>query len=85
MMSSYDLIKGDVHVQNCKASDWLVCIYLCGSHDQCLFLLTLIGPFWSYDQNNLPCSFQLNCLHQVVLFVKKKKKKKTRLFFVKIH
>ena len=37
MMSYYDLIKGEAHVQNCQASEWSVCIYLCGSHDQCLF------------------------------------------------
>ena len=60
MMSCYDLIKGEAHVQNCQASDWSGCIYLCGSHDQCLFRLTLIGQIWSYDQNNLPCSFLIS-------------------------
>ena len=26
----YDLIKAEVHVQNCKTSDWSDCIYLVG-------------------------------------------------------
>ena len=33
--------------------------------------MTLIGLNSSHDLSNLPCSFQLNCLHQVVLFIKK--------------
>ena len=41
------------------------------SHDHCLFWLTDWSA-WSHDQNNLPCSFQLDCLHQVILFIKKK-------------
>ena len=55
----------------CKiASVLLVSFYFpSGSHEHCLFSLTLIGQDWSHDQNNLPCSFQLNCLHQVVLFI----------------
>ena len=33
--------------------------------------MTLIGLNKSHDLSNLPCSFQLYCLHQVVLFIKK--------------
>ena len=33
--------------------------------------MTLIGLKRSHDLFNLPCSFQLNCLHQVVLFIKR--------------
>ena len=59
---------------------WLVCLCsLVGHMINVLFWLTLIGQIWSYDQNNLPCSFQLNCHHQVVLFVKKKKKQEYSL------
>ena len=33
--------------------------------------MTLIGLKRPHDLINLPCSFQLNCLHQVVLFIEK--------------
>ena len=36
----------------------------------------MIGLKRSHDLINLPCSFQLNCLYQVVLFLLK-----TRIFF----
>ena len=37
---------------------WLVSLYLpCGSHDHCSFWMTLIGQWWSYDQNKLPWQY----------------------------
>ena len=35
MMSSYDLIKGEAHVQNCQASDWSIYIYFVGQMTVC--------------------------------------------------
>ena len=55
-------------------------IYPSGSCDQCLLRLTLIGSIRSHDLNNLPCSFQLNCLHRVVLFIKKQEDSLIRVF-----
>ena len=46
-------------------------VYPVESHDHCLFWMNLIGLNRSHDLSNLPCSFQLNCPHQVVLFIKK--------------
>ena len=40
MMSCYDLIKGEPHVQNCQASDWSVYVSLVGHMiNVCLDLL----------------------------------------------
>ena len=30
MMSCYDIIEGEAHVQNCQASGWSVCVSLVG-------------------------------------------------------
>ena len=43
MMSCYDLIKGEDHMQNCTASYWSVFISPSGSHDHGL----LIDSDWS--------------------------------------
>ena len=51
-------------------------VYPDESNDQCLFWRTMIGQNSSHDLNILPCSFQLHCLHQVVLCFRK-----TRIFF----
>ena len=42
MMSCYDLIKGEAHVQNCQASDWSVCVSLAGH-----MINVLIDSDWS--------------------------------------
>ena len=55
-------------------------IYPSGSHDQCLFWLILIGLNRLHVLNNLACHFQLNCLHQVVLFIKKQEDSLIRVF-----
>ena len=46
-------------------------VYPVESYDQLLLCLSMIGLNRSYDLINMPCSFQLNCLHQMVLFLKK--------------
>ena len=43
MMSCYDLIKGEAHVQNCQASDWSVYVSLVGHMiNVCLDRLCLV-------------------------------------------
>ena len=73
MMSFHDLIQGESSVYNCTASNRSVLFIPIESHDHCLN--DLIGLIRSHDLIHLPCSFQLHCLHQVVLF------KKKRIFF----
>ena len=59
---------------------WLVSLYLlCGSHDHCLFWMTLIDQFWSYDQNNVPWQFSTELSSSGGIFCKK-----TWLFSMKI-
>ena len=66
VMSLYDLLQGESVVLNCTASCWSVV-----SHMTNLFHLTLIGQKGHMTCLNCHCSFQLNCLHQVVLFSQK--------------
>ena len=67
MMSFYDLIQGEGSVSNCRASYWSV-LFTLVSHMAMFILNDLIGLIRSYDLIPLPCSFQLHCLHRVVLF-----------------
>ena len=68
MMSLYDLILGESVVLNCTASYWSVVFTLVSHMTGLLFCLTLIGQLGHMTYSNCHCSFQLNCLHQVVLF-----------------
>ena len=68
VMSFYDLIKGEGSVSNCTASYWSV-LFTLVSHMTIVYSKDLIGLIRSYDLIHLPCSFQLHCLHQVVLFL----------------
>ena len=58
-------------MQNCKASDWSDCVVPCGSHDHCLFSLTLIGLRWSYDQNRMPLQFSTELSSSGGIFFKR--------------
>ena len=59
---------------------WLVSLYLpCGSHDHCLFWMTLIGQSWSYHQNKAPWQFSTVLSSSGGIFCKK-----SWLFFMKI-
>ena len=67
MMSLHELIQGESGVLNCTASYWSV-VFTPVSHMTDLLCLTLIGQLGHMTYLNCHCSFQLNCLHQVVLF-----------------
>ena len=68
MMSLYDLIQGESVVKNCTASYWSVSVYPGEPHEWLLFCLILIVNLGHMTYLNCHCSFQLNCLYQVVLF-----------------
>ena len=67
----YDLIKAGAHVQNCMASDWSVYIYLVGHMITVCFDWLWLVKKGHMTKTNCHGSFQLNCLHQVVFYVKK--------------